>query len=438
MNRRVCLGLLVGLLGVGCSVESPHDRDYVSEGIKDRATFELGGIREPGHWSVPEGVSIEDGLTQDECVALALWNNAQFQTDLSALGFARSDLLEANMLPNPVFSLFFPVGPKLLETKLAMSIDALWQRPHRLAAAHLNAEAVAENLIEHGLGFVQEVQAAYITLWRATERTGLAREEAALFTEIADLTWKRVRAGDLGEWEATQAKADSLRATESLQQHQKEATLAKLRLMNLMGITEAKEDYRFTPPTRTHSAQVRRADLETVALAARPDLRAAELKIEAAGKRLGWEKSKVYQFIAIIDGKDKGKSPLTIGPGFATEIPVFNQNDGGVSRARTELDQASWAYEAKRQQILLQVKEAYTQYVSSLEALNLWQDQAVPYLAQAELQAQKACDAGELSYLSVLTARQKVLDAEIRKSTLAADLHQCAVQLNYAVGKKML
>ncbi|MCF7976369.1 MAG: TolC family protein [Phycisphaerae bacterium] len=438
MNLKVCLGLLISLLGAGCSVKSPYDRDYVSEGIKEHATFELGQGIEPGKWSVPEGMSLENGLTQDECVALALWNNAQFQADLSALGFARADLLEANMLPNPVFSLFFPVGPKLLETRLAMPIEALWQRPERLAAAHLNAEAVAENLIEHGLGFVREVQAAYVAVWRATERTRLAQEEAALSTEMADLAWKRMRSGDSSEFEAMQAKADSLRVTESLQQCQKEKALATHRLLSLMGITENRENYMFVPPDPMKDAQVPQETLETLALAARPDLRAMELNIEAAGKRLGWEKSKVYQFIAMIDGKDKGASSITIGPGLSTEIPIFNQNNGAVARAHTELDQAAWAYEAKRHEILLQVKEAYTQYISTREALALWQDETVPCLKQVESQIQKACDAGELSYVSVLTARQKVLEAEVRSSTLAADLQHCAVQLNYAVGKKML
>lgn len=134
MLWKICVVMLMPLVA-GCVVDSPYDRSYVSRGIEQRTDYELGQAAEPGELHFPEGISFDDGLSEDEAVAVALWNNAQFQADLAALGFARADLIEANMLANPVFSLFFPVGPKLLETRLNLPIDVLWQRPHRIAAS---------------------------------------------------------------------------------------------------------------------------------------------------------------------------------------------------------------------------------------------------------------------------------------------------------------
>ena len=48
---------------------------------------------------MPSGVVLEDGLTQDEAVALALWNNAAFQAILSELGIARVDLRNLPVMP---------------------------------------------------------------------------------------------------------------------------------------------------------------------------------------------------------------------------------------------------------------------------------------------------------------------------------------------------
>ena len=45
--------------------------------------------------SLPAGVRIEDGLSREEAVAVALWNNAAFQVSVSRLGFARADLVDA-------------------------------------------------------------------------------------------------------------------------------------------------------------------------------------------------------------------------------------------------------------------------------------------------------------------------------------------------------
>jgi cobalt-zinc-cadmium efflux system outer membrane protein len=174
------------------------------------------------------------------------------------------------------------------------------------------------------------------------------------------------------------------------------------------------------------------------ALAARPDLRGAELEIEAAGKRLGWEKSKVYNFITIIDGKDEGQDSLTVGPGLEAEIPIFNQNQGGIARARAEMEQAARQYEAVRQNIMLQVRQAYTEYVSAHEQFDIWNNQIVPSLAKTLDETQKSLAAGEVPYLYVLVAKEKLVEARMRKAELAANLHRSAAQLDYSVGKRMI
>ena len=94
-----------------------------------------------GEPELPAGVTAEDGLTQDEAVAIALWNSPTFLVNLADLGIARADVAQAGLLRNPVFSLLLPWGPKQLEATLRWPIDALWQRPRRLAAARVSADA---------------------------------------------------------------------------------------------------------------------------------------------------------------------------------------------------------------------------------------------------------------------------------------------------------
>ena len=77
------------LLITGCTSPSPKengsdDFSYISAGIRERTDYTLREATEPGQFDIPDGVTLDDGLTQDEAVALALWNNAQFQADLAA------------------------------------------------------------------------------------------------------------------------------------------------------------------------------------------------------------------------------------------------------------------------------------------------------------------------------------------------------------------
>jgi cobalt-zinc-cadmium efflux system outer membrane protein len=456
MMKKIYINMLV-LLIAGCSSQSPHkktsyDFSYISEGIQERTDYTLKQVKDSKDVNFPQGVSLEDGLSENEAVAIALWNNAQFQADLTALGFARADLIKAGMLANPVFSLLFPVGPKLLETSLDIPIDILWQRPHRIAAAKVDAQSLSENLIEHGLGLIRDVQTTYIDLWLAQEQVRLAEEDAQLRVKMAKLAKGRLKAGDISELEASAVYIDSLQATDVTRRFSKEAIILKQRLTALLGLIADNTKFDIIPldidiipafAAASLSAQKRGSDMSVdellkIALAARPDLRAAELKIEAAGKRLGWEKSKVYNLIAIIDAKDEGEDFLTTGPGLSTEVPIFNQNNGEIARAKAELEQATRQYEAVRQNIILQVRQAHTQYVSALEEFELWHSDIIPNLEKASEQAQKSFEAGEVSYFFILEAKRKLLEACMRKTEFAADLHRSAAQLNYCIGKRMI
>jgi len=437
MNIKIYVNVLI-LLVAGCAVQSPDNRSYVSKGINERTNHELGQISKPGEFHLPDGVLLDDGLSEDEAVAVALWNNAQLQVDLAALGFARADLIEADMLANPVFSLLFPIGPKALEMGLDVPVDFIWQRPRRLAAAKLDAQSISENLIDHGLALIRNVQTTYADLWSAEEHVRLAEQNAQLQIQMVELAHAQLRAGDISELEASNVYVDSLRAADIVKVFSEEAAVSRHQLNALLGLISDDARFDITPSKIAPEAEVSIDKLLKTAIAARPDLRAAELDIEAAGERMGWEKSKVYNLIAIIDAKDEGADSLTVGPGLALEIPIFNQNDGQIARAEAELQQAARQYEAVRQDIILQVRQAQTRYVSAHDEFELWDIGIVPALGTAVERARKSLAAGEGSYPSVLEAQRKLVEARMRRTELAANLRRTAAKLNYCIGRKMI
>jgi cobalt-zinc-cadmium efflux system outer membrane protein len=437
MNKKIHLAFAIFLLA-GCAVQSPYNRSYISKGINERTNHELGQISKPGEFHLPEGVSLDDGLSEDEAVAVALWNNAQFQADLAALGFARADLIEADMLANPVFSILFPIGPKALEMALDVPVDSIWQRPRRLAAAKLDAHSLSENLIEHGLALIRDVQTTYADLWSAQERVHLAEQDAQLRVQMAELAQGRLKAGDISKLTASDAYVDSLQAADTTKRFSKETIILRQKLNTLLGLISDDAKFDIVPSDVTSRAAMSVDKLIKTAFAARPDLRAAELDIEAAGERLGWEKSKIYNFIAIIDAKDEGEDSPTVGPGFSIDIPIFNQNQGQIARAKAQLEQATRQYEALRQNIIFQVRQAYTRYVSEHEEFELWSTDIIPSLENKVEQTTKSFEIGEVPYLTVLEAERSLIEAKVQRAELAASLHRDAAELNYCIGKQMI
>src|SRR5262245_18034184 len=89
-----CRVALLGLvLLMGCHL-TPHvcDRTSVSAKVADRTGYPFNGSPPcDGRVVMPNGASLADGLTEDEAVMIALWNNALFNELLTDLGVARGD-----------------------------------------------------------------------------------------------------------------------------------------------------------------------------------------------------------------------------------------------------------------------------------------------------------------------------------------------------------
>ena len=180
---------LAGCAACATSGQVP-DRSTVDSAIRTRTNA---GIRVEGTEPLPPNVAVNDGLTSEEAVAIALWNSPSFQATLADLGIARADVVEAGLLRNPVLSLLFPVGQKQLEWTLQFPIDVIWQRPKRIAAAQLNAQAVGERLVWDGLTLVAQTRTAHADAVIADRRLQLTTEIADLAQRLASITDARLQ-----------------------------------------------------------------------------------------------------------------------------------------------------------------------------------------------------------------------------------------------------
>ena len=131
------------------------------------------------------------------------------------------------------------------------------------------------------------------------------------------------------------------------------------RLLLLVGRSADQPPLTLDPVSRRRWRRARRCPtLVREALAARPDLRAAEIGVEAAAARLGWERSRILTLTAVLDANGKGSQGFEAGPGIDLGLPLFNRNQGGRLRAQARTAAASAAYAALQQQVGLDVREA--------------------------------------------------------------------------------
>jgi outer membrane protein, heavy metal efflux system len=122
--------LLAVLLCVGCRVPMPCcQRPMVSSELSSRVGAELGSNCGISHGTIPPGLEVADGISEQEAVTIALWNNASLGELLAQLGISRAQLYVAGLISDPQLVLLLPQGPKQFEFTTFQAVDALWLRP---------------------------------------------------------------------------------------------------------------------------------------------------------------------------------------------------------------------------------------------------------------------------------------------------------------------
>ena len=435
-RNRFFLLVIASVLAAACAVRSktPGIVD-ISQSIDDRMGHILRETE--GTAGIPPDVVLADGVTEDEAVSLSLWNHAAFQADLTTLGFTRADVVEAGLLRNPIFSLLFPLGPKQLEATFNWPIEAFWQRPRRVAAARLDADRVAQNLVQNGLNLIRDVRLAHADAILAEDRLSLTQERLTLRRQILEITEARLRAGDIAELEVLPARNDVRIVEGDILRFQNDASVTSARLALVLGSILESRQLTATPSALPSKPAPIASALIEEAFGSRPDMRGSELAIQAAGERARWQRSRIFALTSILDANGQGRDGFEIGPGVQAEIFAGDRNTGNRLRAEAELKQTSRRYVAVRQQIAAEVTEARIRYEEARAALTQWNDGILPPLEEAARRTERAFAAGDVSRLFLLENTTKLVEARNRYIEIQWSLRRARAELERAVGRRI-
>ncbi len=443
VHLRVLLCVACVTLNAGCATTSPFTRERLVDELAARTkhTLPLANRKPvvPGQsdtWNlVPPGVRLDDGLTEDEAVAIGLWNNPAFLADLSTLDMSRADLVTAGMIRNPIFSLLLPLGPKQLEFTALIPIEELWQRPRRVSAAQGEVERVATSLVQTGLDLVRETRFAFAELLLAQRRETISLQLLTVRREIARIASSRLSSGDISQMEQRVTSLEVLAAEAEQVQLARATAQAKEMLWLRLGFGQAHFELGVVAELPAQRSPQSLADALRKAKALRPDLRGAELAVEVAASRLGLEKTRIVSAVAaVVDANGQGLQGFEMGPGLSLELPIFNQNQGGIARADAELQRAAWRYLAVRQQVEGEVRAALLDCDAAQAALEILSGTVLADAQENTSRVRRAFSAGDVSYLAVLDASRQLLEVLMREANLQAMVRRSTAQLERSVG----
>ncbi len=424
---------LIVVLGLGCATPS-RDRAWVADELGHRTGFTLraAGDKPKG---LPPQVRIDDGLNEDEAVAVALWNSPAFAADLERLSLATADFRQASRIDNPQLYVGAPIGSIVAAASLVAPLTSLLTISRRTEAADLMVSSVAESLVQTGLDLIRDVRVAHTDRALAERRLRIARELERNAGQLAVLAEARASAGEISRAEALAVRADASVATDGTQMAERDLTIASGRLQALLGGSvgvelnvEVERQLPRTAPALD--------ELLLVARRSRPDVLALELELRGAAERAGWERWRILALSAQADVQwDSQRVGARVGG--VIELPIFNQNQGGVGRAEAAIESARYRADALRQQVALEVLTARAQLQQAIASQRRYQDAILPPLADALAAATERYELGDDAYIVVLDALRRLGTARLRAAELDAEVRRAQAQLERAVGARL-
>ncbi|MCA9668202.1 MAG: TolC family protein [Myxococcales bacterium] len=436
--RRACFAAALAASAAACVPSSPRNRSDIADALRERSGYSVGAYRDKA--SIPAGVTLADGLSAEETVALALWNNARLQATLAQLGLSKADLFRAGEIPNPVVSIFFPVGPKQLEWTARWSLDWLWRRPFRVAAAKLDVERVAHTLVAAGLDTVRQARDAHAQAAFAEQRQKLLEVSAKTWQSVADLVASRLRAGAASLFEVTAAQSDARVAAVTASQHARTVAMRRAELREVINLPRGAARRKLPAVLAPRAPADRSVDIAALtrrALSSRPEVLAAKVAIVRAGKAARLAVAQIFTIVGGLDSNAQGREGFELGPAADITLPIFNQNQAGRQRARSELRQATWTYAAIARQVRREVAVAAHRFEAARAAIVAWRLSVLQPLELNLVRGTKAYKAGAASYLQVLDATRKLVDARLRRLQLQLEQQLSFHALCRAVGRRL-
>lgn len=336
-------------------------------------------------------------------------------------------------------------------TSLSAGMDASWELDffgaNRLAnsAAQSDVKAAEASYEDVKASLAAEVASAYVNLRLAQARLGVAQQNSKSRKETVNLTNLRQQAGLTSGLEVEQSKLSLGQTQAQIPALEGAVSRSKYALAVLTGKTPEALDQRLKVAKPIPNATGRlSAEIPANALRQRPDIRAAEYRVAAAGARVGEAKANLNPSFNLggslsLSGKNLGDlldiNSLARSLLASISAPLF---DGGRLKQQVVVRDA--AYEqtvAAYQKTVLSALQDVANNFATLAALQKQQ----PILAQnlqlarsAENLARLSYNAGTADFQNVLDAQRSVLSAQESLLSAQADYSLALISLYKAVG----
>jgi cobalt-zinc-cadmium efflux system outer membrane protein len=358
-------------------------------------------------------------ISLDEAIQMAIQHNHNLLASRTTIQQSEAEETTANLRPNPALFVDWDYLPLTSANQnssylqnstegdigLSYLIERGKKRQHRLQAARDITAQTKSQVADNERTLTFNVASLFVNVQVAESTLELAQQDLASFEKTVELGELRYKSGAISEDDYLKIKLQLLQFETDVQQADLARVQALSDLRQLLGYESVSPDYDVAGAFEYQPLKGNLEDFQMKAIQNRPDLRAADQGVIAAKSQYELQRA-----IGKPDVTVQGNYSHVNGSSAATfygsiPLPIFNRNQGEITRTRFAITQAQEQDKAASGQVMTDVRDAYEGLRETAKVVQLFRS---GYLDVA----QKDRDISEYAYKRGATSLLDFLDAE--------------------------
>jgi cobalt-zinc-cadmium efflux system outer membrane protein len=403
-------------------------------------------------------------LTLERAIDIALERSLDLRAKFQEIPMARADTLQASLRSNPIFyqdgqllqyrgsSTQFtraaPGGPSQFDTNITYPLDISHKRQARTLVA-TRAERVLEAQFQDAVRTrIDDIYGAYVTALGARQTARYAAKSVVGLEKILSITDSLLKQGQIPLSDLNQVKIKLHTARLGRVDADTAYRKAKFALGSLMNLTnEEARSFELKGSIKdTAAPPPPLEELTKIALESRPDVMSFRLGVSRAEADVRLAKANALSDVYVLwqpytfqDNSPYGlKSQYSWALGATVPLPIYNRNQGGIERAKINVDQSQMQLADQERQVRIDVEQASMEYEVSKRLVDELRDVVVPDAAQVRDSAFRLWIGGQTSQIVYLQAQLDYNDVLKQYLDTAIRHRQSMLSLNTTVGRRIM
>ena len=386
-------------------------------------------------------------LTLDRVIDRFLQSNLSIEAARYQVDVARAEQIAARIRPNPGFT-FSAENLKVsgdtplnrlyeVSTTYAQTFELGGKRRLRRETADLIVSVAEAELSDVLRQRMFEVKHAYYEAVLARYALFNAMENRTSFDELIQFNKVRFEEGAIAEGELLKVRLERLKFDAAHSQAELAQRQALIKLLQLLGEADYSRAETVAGELNFASVTLDLAQLKEMAFQNRPDVKAAELRVTLAERRIALEHARNSMDVTPFAGYKRVGIDNTILFGVTIPLRFNDRNQAGIARAVAEEKVARTGLALVRNRALAEVESAYRAYETARDQVAAFQRELLEQANESYTISLAAYQEGATELLPLLEAQRTRADIRQQYYRTLFDYQTSILLLEQAVGKQI-